>query len=356
MNTKLKFAATALAVTLTGLTAFAARPDRPPRRAPAEGAKLHKFSTTVEKERPTLDEETKRLISAYRHDPSEANRAALEKKVRENYDKVIARKKAKLEELKKTARHESKIKEMEEIVREVIADKETRIARSMRRFTDPRLRPGAREATDGYHPLIGGGANVSIAHTPVTNEEYARFVKETGRKPPRNWPDGSCPTGKEAHPVVWVSHDDAIAYCNWLSQKDASATYRLPTEEEWEIAAGHMPKDADFNCKDTHPEIANTKLHANKLPIDVVYTTPVDAYKTTLSACGAVDMWGNCWEWTATEITATNGAERGKKAFAVKGGSWYANRLSCRTESRGEGRNPHHSYNSVGFRVVKVTK
>jgi len=356
MNTKTRFAATALAVTLTGLAALAARSERPPRRAPAEGAKLHRFSTTVERERPTLDEETKRLISDYRRDPSEANRAALERKVRENYDKVIARKKAKLEELKKTARHESKIKEMEEIVREVIADKENRVARSMRRFTDPRLRPGAREAADGYHPLIGGGANVFIAHAPVTNAEYAKFLKETGRKPPRNWSDGICPTGKESHPVVWVSRDDAVAYCDWLSRKDASATYRLPTEEEWEIAAGHMPKDADFNCKDTHPEIADKKPHAKKLPIDAVYTTPVDAYKATLSACGAVDMWGNCWEWTATEITATNGAERGKKAFAVKGGSWYANRMSCRTELRGEGRNPHRSYNSVGFRVVKEVR
>ena len=154
MNTRIRFAATALAVTLTGLAAFSARPDRPPRRAPAEGAKLHRFSTTVEKERPTLDEETKRLISAYRRDPSDANRAALEKKVRDNYDKVIARKKAKLEELKKTARHESKIKEMEEIVREVIADKENRVARSMRRFTDPRLRPGTRE--DGRRAVKGG--------------------------------------------------------------------------------------------------------------------------------------------------------------------------------------------------------
>ena len=348
-----------ITLTLTALAAFgaaaAAFAERPPRRAPADGPKLYRYSKTVEKERPQLDAETKALISAYRRDPSEANRAALEKKVRANYDAVIARKQAKLEELRKTAKHESKIKEMEEIVREVIADKESRVAQSMRRFTDPRLRPGAREAKDGYHPLIGGKANVFVAHTEVTNADYAKFLKDTGRKPPRGWTDGAFPSGEEAHPVVWVSRDDALAYCAWLTKKDPSATYRLPTEEEWEIAAGHMPKDAAFNCKDTHPEIADKKPHANKLPIDAVYTTPVDAYKATLAACGAVDMWGNCWEWTATEITATNGAERGKKAFAVKGGSWYANRMSCRTETRGEGRNPHHSYNSVGFRVFKET-
>ena len=67
------------------------------RRQPTEGAKLHKFSTIVERERPELNEETRALINAYRRDPSEANRKALEKQVRANYDKVIARKKAKLE-------------------------------------------------------------------------------------------------------------------------------------------------------------------------------------------------------------------------------------------------------------------
>lgn len=317
MNTKLKFAATALVATLTGFTALAVRPDRPPRRAPAEGAKLHKFSTTVEKERPTLDEETKRLISAYRRDPSEANRAALEKKVRENYDKVIARKKAKLEELKKTARHESKVKEMEEIVREVVADKENRVARSMGRFTDPRLRPGAREAKDGYHPLIGGGANVFIAHTEVTNADYAKFKTD--------WPL------VDDRPVVGVSYRDALAYCDWLTARDDGATYRLPTEEEWEIAAGHMPKDADFNARGEDGALSS-----------------VTAHEKTVAACGAVDMWGNCWEWTSTE--------RGAGRRAVKGGAWSTPRTDCRTECRTFARKESAGHPDVGFRIVKESK
>ena len=330
-----------LILTLTALVAFGAVSAQGARRPPADGSKLYRYSKTVEKERPQLDEETKSLIAAYRRDPSEANRAALEKKVRANYDAVIARKQAKLEELRKTAKHESKIREMEEIVREVIADKESRVAQSMRRFTDPRLRPGAREARDGFHPLIGGKANVFVAHTPVTNAEYARFLKETGRKPPHDWTDGACPAGRESHPVVWVSRDDALAYCDWLTKKDSSVTYRLPTEEEWEIAAGHMPKDAAFNCKGAQ---------AGR-----VGTTSVDAYKSTLAACGAVDMWGNCWEWTTTEITATRGAEKGRKVAAIKGGSWESGRMTCRTETRGEGRDPHHAYATVGFRVVRET-
>ena len=71
--------------------------------ARTEGAKLYRFSTTIEKERTELNEETKRLIASYRRDPSEANRSALRKQVGINYDKVLDRKKAKLEELKRTA-------------------------------------------------------------------------------------------------------------------------------------------------------------------------------------------------------------------------------------------------------------
>ena len=86
------------------------------------------------------------------------------------------------------------------------------------------------------------------------------------------------------------------------------------------------------------------------------YTTPVDAYPDTKAACGALDMWGNCWEWTSTEIVARNGRERGEKVNAIKGGSWYAMRNSCRTDYKGEGRRPGGCYNTVGFRVVAVPK
>ena len=45
--------------------------------------------------------------------------------------------------------------------------------------------------------------------------------------------------------VTFLLH---LAYCAWLMKNDPAHIYRLPTEEEWELAAGHMPKDADFNC------------------------------------------------------------------------------------------------------------
>ena len=301
-----------------------------------EKPKQFKYSTTIEKERPELDEETKRLIAAYRKNPSEANRAALKRQVEKNYDAVLARKKAKLEELKKNAKHQSKIDEMQVIVDEMIRDRDNRVEQSMKRFADPRLRPGSRGVAKEYLPLIGAAENVNIAYTPVTNADYAKYLEESGAAAPAGWVNCNLPTGKEKHPVVNVSYNDAVAYCKWLTRKDGKAVYRLPTEKEWEFAAGHMPKDADFNCGEHNS------------------TTAVDVYKKTLAACGAIDMWGNCWEWTSTKIKATSGPEKGRETMEVKGGAFDSPRTSCRTESRGEGRLAGKGYANVTFRVVCV--
>ena len=98
------------AVALIGFAAFAQGRQGMGRRMRGNtDAKLHRFSTTVEKERPQLNDETKRLIAAYHRNPTEENRAALRKQCAINYDNIVKRKKAKLEELKRTARHQSKV-------------------------------------------------------------------------------------------------------------------------------------------------------------------------------------------------------------------------------------------------------
>ena len=325
MNTNLQKNILVACVIANACVSFAAIPN--------EEAKLHKYSTTIEKERPELNEETKKLVTVYRRDPSQSNRAALKKQLEINYDKLVERKKEKLEELKQTAKHASKVQEMQLIVDEMLQNRDVRIEQNMRRLTDPRLRPGSRDANDGYLPVLGAAQNVSIAYTPVTNEDYSPFIKATVRKAPKDWINGLMPAGKSRHPVVNVSYDDAVAYCQWLTEKDGKAVYRLPTEVEWEFAAGHMPKDADFNCGERKE------------------TTPVDTYTKTLAACGAIDMWGNCWEWTSTKMAPSN--ERGKTIMTVKGGSWCSPRTSCRTEHTGEGRESSTSDTDVGFRVVQ---
>jgi len=77
-----------------------------------------------------------------------------------------------------------------------------------------------------------------IDEAPVTNAEYARFVAETGHKPPEHWKGKTPPKQIADHPVVNVSWDDAIAYAKW-------AGGRLPTDEEWEkVARGTDGRDA----------------------------------------------------------------------------------------------------------------
>lgn len=142
-------------------------------------AKSFRYSTTVEKERPVLDDITKGLISAYQKNPTEANKQALRNQIAINYDKVLAKKKAKLAELKQTAKDKSKVTEMQEIVDEMIRDRENRINQSLARFTDSRLKPGVRETKDGYLPVLGAAQNVSVAYTEVSNEEYAKFINAT---------------------------------------------------------------------------------------------------------------------------------------------------------------------------------
>ncbi len=313
-----------LALLALGCVAFGA--DAPATHA---GARQFRLSTVIEKERPELNETTKRLIAAWRKEPTEANLAALREQIAANYDRVLARKRAKLEELRQTARHASKVREMQDIVDEMVRDRESRIRQTLRRFTDPRLRPGACEAKEGWLPLIGGGETLSVAYAPVTNEAYARFLKATGRTPPKAWADGAMPAGKARHPVTGVTFADAVAYCAWLTETGAGALYRLPTEAEWAIAAGHMPKDADFNCG-THGG-----------------TQPVEAYADTRSACGAIDMWGNCWEWTSTA------GEGAAPTRLVKGGSWRSARTDCRTEAKGVARAVDKGHDDVGFRVLR---
>ena len=284
-------------------------------------AKLHRFSTTIEKERPQLNQETKDLIAAYRRDPSEENRAALRHQVAKNYDAVVARKKAKLEDLKRTAMHQSKVDEMQVIVDEMLRDRDQRIEASMARFTDSRFRPGMRDKTDDYLAVLGAkGNNVSIGRTPVTEAEWAKFT-------------GKTVVPEQARlPVTNVSVKDAERFCAWLMKNDPAHSYRLPTEAEWELAAGHMPKDADFNCGEG----------------DTIKF--VDAYANTKGACGGYDFWGNCWEWTSTCVATASSPSSPRK---VKGGAFDSKRTECRTEARTESRKADTGYPNVTFRVVR---
>lgn len=304
-----------------------------------DGMNMYENSDFIEKEQPELSEETKRLISLYQQNPTEENYRNLRAKAIEDYNAVVERKETKLDELKaETAGKpggEAIVAEMEELVQDIYITYWDRINSSMLRFTDPRLLEWkiAAAPRHEYIPVMGAGETIYVKRTPVTNAEYAEFLRATGYPAPANWLDGTYPEGEEALPVNFVSYADAQAYCAWLTEQDGVNTYRLPNESEWELAAGHMPKDADFNCGVNDGR------------------TPVEEYAdVTRGAHGAVDFWGNVWEWTSTVRSESGGST----ILGVKGGSWESERTDCRTEYREEGRDASMGYEDVGFRVIQV--
>ena len=326
------FAALALSVQLAGVAFAEEASDR-------DEMNMFQNSDFIEKEQPELSEETKQLISLYQKNPTEENYKNLREVVIKNYNAVLERKEAKLAQLKEETAGkpggEAKVAEMEEIVQEMYTTYWERIDSSMLRFTDSRLLEW--KISDAwqyaYIPVMGAGESIYIKRTPVTNEEYAEYVRATGAAAPSGWVNGAYPEGEGSYPVNNISYEAAEAYCAWLTKKDGENTYRLPDESEWELAAGHMPKDADFNCGVNDGR------------------TPVEQYaEVTRGAHGAVDFWGNVWEWTSTVRSESNGTV----ILGVKGGSWCSARTDCRTEYRQEGRNAAMGYEDVGFRVIQV--
>ena len=272
----------------------------------------------VEEGRPKMDTRTHELFIRYRRNPTEANRQALLERMGVRYDKVVARKKNKLRELEREAKTYNIVEHMQGIVDEMVQNRDTRIQQQFLRFIDPRR---DENPNDEWMVLRGASApDAYIGYAPVTNAEYAVFDSSF-----------TYDNGKGSYPAVNILIDDAEAYCEWLTAQDPKHIYRLPSEEEWILAAGHMPKDVAMNSG--YVEIGLTE---------------VDAYKQSAGACGGIDFWGNCWEWTSS--TDADGL------YVVKGGSWDSSRDDCRTEKSDVVRDGSHGYANVGFRVVRTDR
>jgi len=169
----------------------------------------------------------------------------------------------------------------------------------------------------------------------------------------------------ENMPVVYISHNDAIAFCNWLSIKE-NKVYRLPTEAEWEYSAGGgnsdertrfgngknflEPSDANFNSF-TKDKFSNKGNFPDRL-------TRVGTYNA--NQLGLNDMVGNVYEWVSdffdrkyyqeSEPTNPKGPISGTFKI-IRGGSWLTPSSSCLITSRFY-YGATASTCEIGFRVV----
>lgn len=162
------------------------------------------------------------------------------------------------------------------------------------------------------------------------------------------------PSGEYNHPVLHVSWNDAMAYCRWLSKK-TGLSYRLPTEAEWEYAAGNGSAHTRWAGTDKDSELLRfTNSSGNQ--DGFVYTAPAGNFQPNVF--GLRNMSGNVWEWCSDwggsySSKAQNdpvGPLSGS-ARIIRGGSWQFSAAQCRVTAR-LSNGPSHRSGDIGFRVA----
>lgn len=190
-----------------------------------------------------------------------------------------------------------------------------------------------------------------IAKYPVTNGQYEAFVDATNHNPPQHWQGSQPPAELRNHPVVRVSWNDAVAYCQWISEtNEAGRLYRLPSEAEWEKAARGTDKRLYPWWGDFDP----AKCNAGETGIGS--TSSVGLFPQGASPYGSLDMAGNVWEWCHTEYKKYPTLKDGQienvsySNPVLRGGAFDDSRYSVRCSAR-RGAPLDLMYYDVGFRV-----
>jgi sulfatase modifying factor 1 len=197
------------------------------------------------------------------------------------------------------------------------------------------------------HPVEIAAFDCAVC--PITQAQYAEFLRATGHHAPREWPAEITVAGL---PVTGVSWDDAQAYCRWRC--DAGDSMRLPTEAEWEYAARGGREGAAYPWGD---EIPAWVPNEGRGPLDGPWpVTMGEPNGFGLFGIGAnIHEW--CADWYAADYYARSptanpvGPETGTRR-ASRGGAWrHAITISrCAQRSR---IHPSFRYTDYGFRVVR---
>lgn len=200
-----------------------------------------------------------------------------------------------------------------------------------------------------------------IARVPITNAQYAIYIRDSGAKAPEHWRGGQVSAGIENHPVVNVSWHDVLAYCKWLGEK-INKPVSLPSEAEWEKAAKGAISTSQLPISNRNYPWGEPwkELHCNSGELGLNETTPVGLFLNGANPYGLLDMSGNVWEWTRSEggksypYKPDDGREdlnRKNVTRALRGGSFNDNEVDVRCASRYR-YNPGGRYRIFGFRVM----
>ena len=216
----------------------------------------------------------------------------------------------------------------------------------------------------------------ALSRHEVTRGQFRQFVEETGYKTEAEQ-DGKGGYGRldgkwvqdprfvwsadpgfpqtDDHPVVNVSWNDAMAFCQWLSKKQG-VTYDLPTEAQWEYAC-RAGTTTFWHCGDsdtTLQEYAWISANSGRKAHPVGQLKP--------NAWGLYDMHGNVYEWCADWYGADyyaqalpsdpSGPTTGSYRVA-RGGGWPHLAGFCRSADRSIS-SPGYRNGDLGFRLASV--
>ncbi|MFV2018948.1 formylglycine-generating enzyme family protein [Micromonospora sp. LOL_023] len=214
----------------------------------------------------------------------------------------------------------------------------------------------------------------TLARTVVTNRQYLAFVASAGGPCPEHWVTGNKLWDSPDLPVVMVSWQDACRYCGWLTDHlqaigrlAPDERVRLPSEAEWECAAGNGRGDPYPWGDNADPGRANIRATGIGEVVAPGRFSPQGD-----NAAGCQDLIGNVSEWTRSRWGASGRrpsfhypyrADDGREAngpspearYVIRGGAYHYGTECANSYTRNQmlATQPHPA---TGFRVAVVRR